>query len=171
MTVSKQPIPWISRTLGISSLLISLATLPFALFNPMLTSSKFYFARNTFSVITGLQDLWEGGEYPLFILILLFCVCLPAVKLIILVTFWLSRSRRALSSQLNWIGRIGKWSMIDVYMCANLFVILKLGFTVNITLHNGLYFFAATIISSMISVECAIRWNRYSERLTELGKI
>lgn len=150
--------------LGLCSLVTSCITLPFAFWLPMLTSSKFIFSKHTFSLLTGLGDLYNGKEYALFILILLFCVITPILKLLILIKFWAQRNSNNMPRALDWISKIGKWSMIDVYMCAVLFVTLKLGYTVSITIHAGIYYFATAILSSMIATECAQQWAKFQPR-------
>jgi len=146
------------RIFGISFLIISIASFPFGIWSPMVTSSKFIVSRHTFSLLTSLQDLQRANEYPLFILILLFCILFPIVKLLILSKFWFHPNAAGGDKTLKAIASVGKWSMIDVFMCANLFVILKLGYTVQITIHNGLYYFALTVITSMLSSELAVHY-------------
>ena len=148
------------RLLGTLSTAVSLITFPFALWLPMLTTSKFVFSRHTFSLLTGLGDLFREEEYPLFLLIFLFCIVTPTIKLLVLTKFWIECRRPYAGKTLGWISNIGKWSMIDVFMCAILFVMLRLGFTITITIHEGLYYFIATVLTSMIATECAHQWVR-----------
>ena len=144
--------------LGMASSLVSLVTFPFALWSPMLTSSKFVFSKHTFSLLTGLGDLFNEKEYPLFILILLFCIVTPVIKMLFITKFWIQFRLPSGQKTLDWISNLGRWSMIDVFMCAILFVMLRLGATITITIHEGLYYFAATVLSSMVATECAHRW-------------
>jgi paraquat-inducible protein A len=156
------------RLLGSGATLISFITFPFALWLPMLTSSKFVFSKHTFSLLSGLGDLFREREYPLFTLILLFCVITPTIKLLILAKFWIQCRKPDTDRTLEWISKIGRWSMIDVFMCAVLFVMLRLGITITITIHEGLYFFIATVLSSMIATECAHQWEKlHPESLTK----
>ena len=144
--------------LGIVSTFVALITFPFAMWSPMLTSSKFVFSKHTFSLLTGLGDLLREEEYPLFILILLFCVITPVIKLLFITKFWIQFRIPYSGKTLAWISKLGRWSMIDVLMCAVLFVMLRLGIMITITIHEGLYYFVATVLSSMIATECAHRW-------------
>lgn len=146
--------------LGWVSLAIYLVTFPAGLWLPMLTSSKFVFSKHTFSLLTGIIDLYKGNEYALALLIGLFCVVTPTIKLLLLLKFWIQGNNDHRPKSIEWISRIGKWSMIDVFMCAVLFVTLKLGYTVSIQIHSGLYFFITAVISSMIATECALEWTK-----------
>ena len=148
--------------LGTLSTAIALVTFPFALWLPMLTTSKFVFSRHTFSLLTGLGDLFREKEYPLFVLIFIFCIITPVIKLLVLTKFWIECDKPYAGKTLGWISNIGKWSMIDVFMCAVLFVMLRLGATITISIHEGLYAFIATVLSSMIAAECAHLWVKRS---------
>jgi paraquat-inducible protein A len=152
---------------GIASTTVSILSFPFALGLPMLTTSKFVFSKHTFSLLTGLGDLYHGKEYPLFLLILIFCVITPTLKLLVLAKFWILCNAPRPGKTLEWISKIGRWSMIDVFMCAVLFVMLRLGVTISITIHEGLYYFATTVLSSMIATECAHIWVKIKQ--TERG--
>lgn len=47
----------------------------------------------------------------------------------------------------------GKWSMLDVFVVALLFVSVKLGSLANVTVHEGLYWFGgAVIVIQLLSV-------------------
>ena len=40
----------------------------------------------------------------------------------------------------------GKWSMLDVFVVALLFVAVKLGAMANVTVHDGLYWFGGSVL-------------------------
>ena len=52
---------------------------------------------------------------------------------------------------LEWLGFLGKWSMLDVFVVAILIVAVKLGPLANVTPRAGVYIFSLAIILSIIT--------------------
>jgi len=52
---------------------------------------------------------------------------------------------------LRWLGILGKWSMLDVFVVAILIVLVKLGPLAKVQPQRGVYWFAAAIFLSMIT--------------------
>ncbi|MCG3149532.1 MAG: Paraquat-inducible protein A [Verrucomicrobiae bacterium] len=108
--------------------------------------------RNEYSVITGVVGLFEQREHFLAAVLFFFSVVFPLVKLTLLWGLWLLRlpeeRRQAL---LRWLGILGKWSMLDVFVVAMLIVLVKLGPVVRVEAQPGVYVFAMAILLSMIS--------------------
>lgn len=122
------------------------------LFAPIITLEKFYFFENTVSIISGLLELLEEGQFLLFIIISLFSIVLPILKLLVLNKL-LSPSldgEHAFRKYLGWMHHYGKWSMLDVFVVAILIATVKLGAVANVQLHYGLYLFAAAVILTML---------------------
>ncbi len=51
---------------------------------------------------------------------------------------------------LYWLGILGKWSMMDVFVVAITVVLVKAGGLVNAEPQRGIYVFGAAVLSSMI---------------------
>ena len=137
--------------LRIALLLIGILLLV-GLFSPIITLEKFYFFNNTVSIASGLIELIEEDQILLFIIILLFSVVLPIMKLLLL-NLLLSPSNdsaETFKKHLMWMHQYGKWSMLDVFVVAVLLATVKLGAVANVQLHYGLYLFAAAVILTMI---------------------
>lgn len=106
---------------------------------------------NTFSLVSGLGELLSHGQIFLFVIIFAFSILFPVAKMFLLgyIAFYdtddATRERR-----LKWLSSFGKWSMLDVFVIALLVVSLKLGDMVNVKIHSGVYFFAASVILTMI---------------------
>ena len=106
---------------------------------------------NTFSLVSGLGELLSHGQIFLFVIIFAFSILFPVAKMFLLgrIAFYdtddTMRERR-----LKWLAAFGKWSMLDVFVIALLVVSLKLGDMVNVEIHSGIYFFAASVILTMI---------------------
>ncbi|CAG0907901.1 unnamed protein product, partial [Cyprideis torosa] len=87
--------------------------------------------------------LREHGETFLFWFLFLFSILTPLVKMVglALIANTGSRFRRAHEKFLYVLETWGKWSMLDVFVVALLFVSVKLGSLANVTVHEGLYWF------------------------------
>lgn len=136
---------WLVRGL----LLASLALLVAGAVTPLLTTERFYFFSNTFSLLSGLSELTANGHYVVAGVVALFSLCVPVVKATIL---WLATSQRATGSPLVTVAdRFGKWSMLEVFIAALLIVALKLGPIAEAELHYGAYLLASSVLLSGIA--------------------
>ncbi len=88
------------------------------LISPMLTISKFIVVTNTFSVVSGIYELFEGGRYFLFLLVGGFSVVLPILKLFVLLrlTGTFEGEPTRLRRYLQLMHNYGRWAMLDVMM-------------------------------------------------------
>ena len=132
-------------------LLLALATLIIGITAPLLTLIKFSFLENTVSLLSTVQQLYTEKEWFLFIIIALFSLCVPIIKitsllLILNVSYSLDSF---LDKTLRVIETIGKWSMLDVFVVALLLVSVKLGALAKVEVHYGLYSFAASVLLTM----------------------
>jgi paraquat-inducible protein A len=135
-------------------LLIPLATalLVYGFFAPLFTLTKFFIFDNTVSLFSVLTDLLREGYVSLFVIITLFSVMLPLIKLVFIVFVQVSsaRNRRQHKRLVQWLEWIGKWSMLDVFVVAILVVSIKLGSIANVTIHHGVYVFAGAVLLMMV---------------------
>lgn len=131
-------------------LALSFPALGIGLFAPVMTFTKFRFIKNTVSISSGLADLFAHHEWFLFGIILLFSIIFPVAKLVIMVKARFSggNATRNIRWALEWIGRLSKWSMLDVFAVALLVVTMKLGMVGKVRVRWGIYFFAAAVIFS-----------------------
>jgi paraquat-inducible protein A len=146
-------------------IVLSIVSLIIGLLAPIFTVSKLVFIDNTFSIISGIHQLIEEQQWFLFVIISLFSIVLPIVKIIILsllVSHKINSSQKDLK-YLDWIHRIGKWSMLDVFVIAILIVAVKLGPLVDIEMKFGLYAFTISVILVMIVTSQIVRLTQRSE--------
>ena len=116
---------------------------------PLLTTERFYFFSNTFSLASGLRQLAAEQEFFVLTVILLFSLCVPVGKGIVL---WAAASGQAVSRPLLVLAdRFGKWSMLEVFVAAVLITALKLGPVVDVTLHYGAYLLASSVLLSGVA--------------------
>ncbi|MCG7982654.1 MAG: paraquat-inducible protein A [Candidatus Thiodiazotropha lotti] len=132
-------------------LLVSSGLLIAGLWLPMLTLTKFLLIANSFSVISGVVELYKRDQWFLFVAVGLFSVLLPLFKLVFL--FLLLRSRQIGSAHfqrwLKWMHDFGRWAMLDVMVVAVMIVTVKLGVVAEVEIHSGLYLFGAAVLLIM----------------------
>jgi len=117
---------------------------------PVLTVRKLW-ETSTFSIISGIINLWTGKNYFLSIIIFFFSVIFPIVKLTTLLMIWSVRLR---DGQRKWLlhglGLLGKWSMLDVFVTAIIIVSIKLGALASAKAEIGIYYFGISILLAML---------------------
>ncbi len=118
---------------------------------PIVTLEKFVLIENTFSVMSGAWQLIQEGRWFLFVIIGVFSILLPGLKLYILHRLLGRHYAEAarLRRYLHWMHLYGKWSMLDVFIVAVLVVAVKMGALVQVEMHYGLYAFAASVLLTM----------------------
>ncbi len=132
-------------------LLCSLVALVVGVIAPLLTLQKLYFIENTISLISTIQTLYNDNDWLLFILITVFSLCIPVIKIVslLLITNVDFKKGSFLDKTLTVIETLGKWSMLDVFVVALLLVSVKLGALAKVEVHYGLYVFAFSVILTM----------------------
>ncbi len=132
-------------------LVVSLLTLIAGVLLPIVTIEKFYLVENRFSILSGTIQLFIEQRYFLFVLIALFSILLPVLKLGVLYQILNSVNAPSLETKryLHWMHLYGKWSMLDVFVVAILVVSVKLGAIASVEVHLGLYAFAISVLSTM----------------------
>jgi paraquat-inducible protein A len=140
----------VSRPLLIRGLIVaSLALLVTGAVVPLLTTERFYFFSNTFSLASGIRQLVANDQLLIAAVVILFSFCVPVVKAGVI---WVAASEHATGKRLLAVAdRFGKWSMLEVFIAALLLVALKLGPVVDATLHYGAWLLAASVLLSGIA--------------------
>ncbi|WP_421791698.1 paraquat-inducible protein A [Hyphobacterium sp.] len=130
-------------------ILVSAVCLAAGLLSPMLETRRLIFFTDAHSLIDVTRALLETGQYLLGLVILVFSILFPIGKAIYLsaVNAGWARGRSALV----WVDRLGKWSMIDVFIAAIIVFTLSGDRAIQIFEQPGLYFFTAAITGLMIS--------------------
>ena len=141
------------RTARLLKLLIAGAAilLGVGLVAPIITLHKFVLIDNTFSVLSGIIELLEEGQYFIFLILACFSVLIPILKLVVLYILVSSvqASDARVKKYLHWMHLYGKWSMLDVFVVAVLVVAVKLGAIASVEMHYGLYAFAGSVLLTM----------------------
>lgn len=132
-------------------LLAALASLIIGVSAPLLTLEKMYFFENTVSLFSTITELFHQKEWFLFVVIGVFSLCVPIIKItsLVLILNVDYAKDSFLDKTLHIIETIGKWSMLDVFVVALLLVSVKLGVLAKVDIHYGLYAFASSVLLTM----------------------
>lgn len=108
------------------------------------------------SVLELIKLLYLGGNFVVAILILMFSIVFPTVKLVSSVIVFLAPSSQFSKYAVTVIDKLGKWSMADV-MVASIFLAyfsfanMNVGVETGSSTLIGLYFFSAFVVFSIFS--------------------
>ena len=142
-------------------LIASFVLLFFGVTEPMLTMKAELMGRELFnykrSILEAVKDLYEGGNYLVSFLILLFSIMIPVFKgIIILWVFGFGNNQQKRVAH-GFVFRIGRWSMADVF-AVGVFIAYLGGVameSLDAILEPGFYYFTAYCIVSLLSLQAA----------------
>ena len=130
---------------------------------PLMKVEKMMFWKNEYSVLTGIAGLFSDHEYFLSAILFFFCLVFPIVKLGTLWFLWQFKCVEDTREKIfEWLGILGKWSMLDVFVVSILIVAVKLGPMASVHPREGVYIFAVSIILSIATTT-------WIERLLRVG--
>ena len=126
---------------------------------PMMTISQLIVISSSFSVYSGIVELFRNGQYFLFLVVGGFSIVLPLMKLWVLfkLTSKHPMSGSTLKRTLSLMHEYGRWAMLDVLVVAILIVAVKLGTIASLQIHYGLYVFGAAVLLIMLVTSRVIR--------------
>lgn len=151
---SRLAVGWTFRTFLLSFLII-VATVFFVLgiILPVIRFTTVYVWTNEHSIATITYALYQKGEYFLCLVLFVFSILFPFLKLFYLLTLVTSPDldpsfRKKSISTMEWLGR---YSMTDVMVLAlMIFYVNSSGYT-EATVLPGVYFFAASALMTMLA--------------------
>ena len=109
------------------------------------------FETTTYSILEGILSMIKNGSPAIGILLLLFSVVFPIWKLMTFV-YYTYRKKKTPSRSLELAVKLGKYSMLDVFVLGLLVVAVKgLPGGSSLDLETGVYFFTASVILSMVT--------------------
>lgn len=157
--------PIVQTLVVLAALALSAMLLGIGLSLPLVYTQQMVFWKSTYSVWAGVVALWEIEERALASLVFFFSIVFPIAKLVGLVIIWfLKLPETARGALLHWLGILGKWSMLDVFIVAILIVLVKMGPLVKVEPRTGVYVFASAIAASMLTTMYVDRLARKSQR-------
>ncbi len=129
-------------------LVLSALCLAFGLVLPLVRFEKLYFFDETPSLIDIVLSLWEQGSGGLALLVALFSIVFPVMKLLGIALE--ATAPPQAGGKAGWLARLlpvlGKWSMMDVMLVALVIVAAKTSGMASAFTQPGLWFYAASAI-------------------------
>ncbi len=134
-------------------LLAALALFIAGIFRPFTSVTKLWLFENQISVFKGLVTLWHGGELFLFLILFLFTVLFPFIKINALLVLWLRPhlAEEQARKMLHFVSHLGKWSMLDVFIVAILVLTVKSGGLASIKVQDGFFMFFASVMLTQVA--------------------
>ncbi|MCW5747251.1 MAG: paraquat-inducible protein A [Alphaproteobacteria bacterium] len=118
---------------------------------PAVRVTRLRLVEETVSVLSGIAELWQGGSWPLAIVIALFSVAFPVAKLALAAWLWFAPAARRGALHALAAGA-GKWSMLDVLVVAVVVASMQGGFLVRLRPEVGIYLFgASTLLATLVT--------------------
>jgi paraquat-inducible protein A len=120
---------------------------------PLITVSKFVVVSTTYSLLSLIFSLLSNGQVILFVIVFLFSICLPIVKIVCLYKVIFSKDHIHSPTIVRYIRLMhdyGRWAMLDVMVVAILIVASKLSVIAYVEVHIGLYLFGVSVIMIML---------------------
>lgn len=121
---------------------------------PIMTISKLVFFAERISILDGIAVLWREGQVFLCLVVALFSIAFPALKLLAALWLWYGIDARSagLGPALERLEIFGRWSMLDVFLVALTIVAIQVSLVSEVSTHAGLYVFTAAVVLSMLGV-------------------
>src|SRR5260221_7021303 len=115
---------------------------------PFTTVTKLWLFENQISVCRGLVVLWDAGELFLFLILFVFTICFPFVKINALLALWLYPGLTAhqAGTFFKFVSNMGKWSMLDVFVVAILVLTVKSGGVASVKVQSGFFLFFLSVM-------------------------
>jgi paraquat-inducible protein A len=123
---------------------------------PVMTVTRFGRGSPT-TIFSGMIELAAIGWWPIAIIVFIASITIPMFKLIALGSMLISVHRgssdglRTRTRIYRFVGVIGRWSMIDIFMVSILTALVQLGFIAKVTPDRGAVAFAAVVILTMLA--------------------
>jgi paraquat-inducible protein A len=131
---------------------LTLVLLVVAWFIPTMTVERVpWIWRTKFSIWRVIQGLYADREFVICAVIILFTMIFPVAKLVAGLWLW-ARADRLMGGGrrvVGFVGALGKWSMIDVFVVALLVAAIQVSIITNVTIHAGIYVFTGAVIASI----------------------
>lgn len=140
-------------------MLVAMATLTFyfGVTEPLMVFEQFFFFEKEASLIDIVRQLWIDQSWPLAIVLGLFSIAFPVLKLAYLAAVSLSPARFSKGGWLSLFSTLSKWSMLDVLVVAVVIVATKTTGLAKVTTLPGLWFFTASVFFMAVATLWAAR--------------
>lgn len=154
MSVPRDPSPSLRLLAALPALILLLLcavglayglTLPTVSFHTVGADPEIY------SILTGVQSMWDDGNWILAPIIFLFSAVFPSAKLLVLGAVLTGRGKPGSRIRVTrFLDRYGKWSMLDVFVVTAFIASIRLGLIAHAVSDVGIHVFGATVLASMV---------------------
>ncbi|WP_341318424.1 paraquat-inducible protein A [Paraburkholderia sp. IMGN_8] len=109
------------------------------------------------TILGGVAYFWTSGDWPLAVVVFVASVVVPILKLVILTLLTVAARRgsawrlRERASLYRLVERVGRWSMLDVFVVALTVTLVHFGSLAVITAGSGALAFGAVVILTMLA--------------------
>jgi paraquat-inducible protein A len=134
-------------------LVLALVFFVTGIFRPFTTVTKLWLFENQISVFEGLIVLWRSSELFLFLILFVFTVAFPFVKIGAMLVLWLHPRLDAEHAHklFHFVAHMGKWSMLDVFVVAILVLTVKSGGVASIKVEDGFFLFFVSVMFTQVA--------------------
>lgn len=117
---------------------------------PLIRVERFLILSDEPSLVAMVASLWRAGEWPIAVLVLLFSIVFPAMKLVLLhaVAFARVGERPVVP---GWFRSLSNWSMLDVVLVALVIFAAKTSGLATAFTQPGLWFFAGSVALTVLA--------------------
>jgi len=111
------------------------------------------------TILGGVAFLYASGSWPLALIVLIASVMIPLGKLVALAWLLISVQRGSIANShertrlYRMVEIIGRWSMLDVFVCAFTVALVQLQPLMSVAPGPGVLFFAAVVVLTMLAAE------------------
>ena len=143
----------LDRLIGAAAL-TSLALLIVGWVLPVMTVRAFFIVPRRISFYVAARELWQGGQFALLGLLVVFSAVVPLAKIVLALHLWYRTDATGpwLARSLSVLAEIAKWSMLDVFVVALTVIGMQAALVGNAFVNPGFYAFVAAVLLSMIVV-------------------
>jgi paraquat-inducible protein A len=137
----------------VTMLLAALCCFLAGIFLPFTGVTKLWLFENQISVCKGLVILWQNDELFLFLILFVFTICFPFVKVNALLALWLYPGLTSEQSKnfYKFVSHLGKWSMLDVFVVAILVLTVKSTGVASIKIGVGFFLFFTSVMLTQLA--------------------
>lgn len=109
------------------------------------------------TILSGVVQFWQDGDYPVALIIFIASVMIPILKVLAIIALcYGARSGRwpyAMTRLYRVTEYIGRWSMVDVFVVSILVGVVQLGSVLSITPAGGAFAFAGVVVLTMLAAQ------------------
>lgn len=122
------------------------------------------------TIVSGVISLWHAGSWPLAVLVFAASVVVPVLKISALAVLVISTARqsrwhpRARTRLYRWVDRVGRWSMLDVFVMALLAALVRSRMA-SVEIHAGAIAFGLVVVMTMLasqSFDPRLMWDQHA---------